>query len=315
MASVPSSPLVPGSPITVAGLEAAFEAFAAASDRLETAYGSLESEAAALRAALATTTAERDAARQTVRDSQLDVVLSRHQRLAALGEMAAMLAHQIRTPLSAALLYASNATNPVLAPARRDELLTSAIGSLHDLEQLVSDMLGFARGATASNAPVALAGLCAAVNRGAQALLRPGQELRIAVPSADAVVCGNRQALGSALLNIVTNGLQSAGAGATVELTARLIGTLAEIRVTDNGPGVPPALRERIFEPFYTSRTDGTGLGLAVVKSVVEAHGGTVHVEAASARSTRAKTTGGACFVLRLPLAAGVNPLKEPRVA
>lgn len=301
-------PTGPANPVDLACLEAAFEAFAGASDRLEAAYGQLEVEAAALREALATATAERDAARQTVRDGQLDIVLSRHQRLAALGEMAAMLAHQIRTPLSAALLYASNAANSSLTAERRNELLASAISCLHNLEQLVSDMLGFARGASASNAPMDLAGLCETVQRGAQALLKPGQEVRLAAPAGNVMVCGNRQALASALLNIVTNGLQAAGSGASIGISARVAGTNAEIRVTDNGPGIRPALRQRIFEPFYTSRPDGTGLGLAVVKSVIEGHGGSVEVEAGQPET-------GACFVLRLPLATGINRLKEHQVA
>ncbi|MEO8444043.1 MAG: HAMP domain-containing sensor histidine kinase [Gammaproteobacteria bacterium] len=293
-----------------AGLSEAFAAFATASGRLEAAYGTLESEVAALRNALSTTTAERDAAWQTVRDRQLDDVLSRHQRLAALGEMAATLAHQIRTPLSAALLYASNAGNPALATPRRDELLGRAIGCLHNLEQLVSDMLGFARGATASNAPLAVADIALAVSNAAQALVRAGQRLHVASPPASVVICGNREALVGAVLNLVTNGLQAGGSSAEVAVEIRLAAQMAEIRVTDNGPGVPPGLRSRIFEPFFTSRTDGTGLGLAVVKSVAEAHGGDIRVESAAG-----SPQGGACFVLRLPLAAGVGQLREHQAA
>ncbi len=287
----------------------AFTAFAAASDRLEAAYRTLEAEVAGLRDSLSTTIAERDAAWQTVRDRQLNDVLSRHTRLAALGEMAATLAHQIRTPLSSALLYASNASNPALATPRRDELLGRAIGCLHNLEQLVSDMLGFARGATASDAPVAVADIALAVSNSAQALVRPGQGLQVSPPPTRIVVCGNRAALVGAVLNLVTNGLQAAGPSARVHVETRLAGQMAEIRVTDNGPGVPPGLRQRIFEPFFTSRTDGTGLGLAVVKSVAEAHGGEIRVEGPDQTGT------GACFVLRLPLAAGVGQLREHQAA
>lgn len=285
----------------------AFAAFTYASGRLEAAYGSLESEVAALRDALATTTAERDAAWQAVRERQLDAVLTRHQRLAALGEMAATLAHQIRTPLSAALLYASNAANSGLEPARRDELLGRAIGCLHNLEQLISDMLGFARGAAASNAPVALTDIAQAVTNATPALLRDGQRLTVATPPAAAVVCGSREALVGAVLNLVTNALQAAGPNATVEVDSRLDGQMAEICVTDNGPGVPAALRQRIFEPFFTSRPDGTGLGLAVVRSVVEAHGGDVRLDGSDG--------SGARFVLRLPLAAGVGQIREHQAA
>ncbi|MEO8224962.1 MAG: HAMP domain-containing sensor histidine kinase [Gammaproteobacteria bacterium] len=295
-----------------AGLHEAFAAFATASDRLEAAYGALEAEVAALRVALTTTTAERDAAWQTVRNRQLDAVLSRHQRLAALGEMAATLAHQIRTPLSAALLYASNAANAALASPRRDELLGRAIGCLHDLEQLVRDMLGFARGATASNAPVAVADIALAVRNAAEALVRTGQRVRIAEPATGVVLCGNREALIGAVLNLVTNGLQAAGPTAEVVVEIQHTAQMAEIRVTDSGPGVPPGLRNRIFDPFFTSRPDGTGLGLAVVKSVALAHGGDVRVEAGAGHD---QASTGACFVLRLPLAAGVGPIREPQAA
>jgi len=290
-----------------AQLASAFAAFTYASGRLEAAYGSLESEVATLKDTLAATTAERDAAWQAVRERQLDAVLTRHQRLAALGEMAATLAHQIRTPLSSALLYASNAANAGLAPARRDELLGRAIGCLHNLEQLVSDMLGFARGAAASNAPVALADIAMAVTNATPALVREGQRLNVATPPAAAVVCGSREALVGAVLNLVTNALQAAGPNATVDVESRLDGQMAEIRVTDNGPGVPAALRQRIFEPFFTSRPDGTGLGLAVVRSVAEAHGGDIRLDSSDGT--------GARFVLRLPLAAGVGHIREHQAA
>ena len=302
-----TTPETPSEAPEDSGLKSAFLAFTTASDRLEVAYGSLESEVVALRQALAATTAERDAAWQAVREGQLDAVLRRHQRLAALGEMAATLAHQIRTPLSAALLYASNAANDNLAPARRDVLLGRAIGCLHSLEQLVSDMLGFARGAAASDAPVALADIAAALTRAAPALLRPGQHLNVATPPESAVVCGSREALVGAVLNLVTNGLQAAGSSAAVTVESRVAGQIAEIRVSDNGPGVPVALRQRIFEPFFTSRPEGTGLGLAVVRSVAEAHGGAVRLDSSAGP--------GACFVLSLPLAAGIQKQLEHQAA
>ncbi|MEO7385624.1 MAG: HAMP domain-containing sensor histidine kinase, partial [Gammaproteobacteria bacterium] len=301
----------PPGTVAEARLESAFAAFTDASGRLEAAYGSLESEVGALKTALATATAERDAARDTVRARDIDAVLTRHQRLAALGEMAATLAHQIRTPLSAALLYASNAANTGLAMARRDELLGRAIGCLHNLEQLISDMLGFARGAAASNSPVALGDIALAITNAAPALLRPGQQLDVAPAPEAAVVCGSREALVGAVLNLVTNALQAAGPSAMVCVDGRVDGQTAEIRVTDNGPGVPAALRHRIFEPFFTSRPDGTGLGLAVVRSVAEAHGGEIRLDGPDTTGSRS----GACFVLRLPLAAGVGQLSEHQAA
>ena len=287
-------------------LKTARQSFSSASERLETAYASLEAEVSSLKTALATATDERDSAlaqnaETGTRRRKVDTALSRHQRLAALGEMAATLAHQIRTPLSAALLYTSNAANAAIPQPRRDELLSRAIGCLNNLEQLVGDMLGFARGAVSSKLPVDLADLAVATENAAIALLRPGQRLEVQPAPADTVVCGNREALIGTLLNLITNGLQAAGSSAVVSLGFSVSGNTAELRVSDNGPGIPPGLHNQIFEPFFTSRSDGTGLGLAVVKSVARAHGGDVHVENTPPQ--------GASFVLRLPLSTALSQL------
>ncbi len=290
-------------------LKHALQSFSSASEHLETAYARLEAEVSSLKAALATTTNERDSAlaqsaEVSTRRGKVNTALSRHQRLAALGEMAATLAHQIRTPLSAALLYTSNAANPAIPQPRRDELLSRAIGCLNNLEQLVGDMLGFARGAVASKLPVELTDIAAATESAAVALLRPGQKLVVHPAPADAIVCGNREALVGTLLNLITNGLQAAGPSAVVSLSFNVSGSTAELRVSDNGPGVPPGLHNQIFEPFFTSRSDGTGLGLAVVKSVARAHGGDVHVEN--------NPSQGASFVMRLPLSTALSKLPAP---
>lgn len=225
---------------------------------------------------------------------KLEDVIARHRRLATLGEMAATLAHQIRTPLSAALLYASNAANRAIAGETRDAMLSRAIGCLNDLEKLVSDMLGFARGAAGSDGNFEPRDVIAAVRAASQAMVRPGQSLVFDDSPGGVRISGNREALSGALLNLVTNALQAAGPSAVVRLSVRQARDHVEFSVADNGPGVPARLRERIFDPFYTSRAEGTGLGLAVVRSVAEAHGGTVTVAD--------NTPRGARFTIWLPL-------------
>jgi signal transduction histidine kinase len=118
-------------------------------------------------------------------------------------------------------------------------------------------------------------------------------------------VRANAPSLVSAVLNLATNALQSAGAQLDLELLARHApGGRAQIVVSDNGPGVPARIRERIFEPFFTTRTRGNGIGLSIVKSVVEAHAGTVHL--ADPGSTGANGHGanghGATFIIDLPV-------------
>jgi two-component system, NtrC family, sensor histidine kinase HydH len=94
------------------------------------------------------------------------------------------------------------------------------------------------------------------------------------------------------VLNLATNALQAAAADLDLELLARRAGGRAEIVVSDNGPGVPAPIRERIFEPFFTTRARGNGIGLAIVKSVVESHAGTVQL---------AESSRGATFIIDLP--------------
>ena len=231
-------------------------------------------------------------------------LLDRHRRLAAMGEMAAALAHQIRTPLSAALLYTSNASRPELTAEHRSDLLDKATNCLTDLEQLISDMLQFARGASHVDSSFSVDDLLAAVELSLRPILRSDQSLEILPPESDVELNGNREALVGAVLNLANNALQSAGDHACVNVAVRIVGLSAEIRVTDNGPGISPDQVGKIFDPFYTSRSDGTGLGLAVVKSVAKACGGEVFLEE--------NDIPGATFVLRIPVSMAVVDKDQP---
>ncbi|WKZ13485.1 MAG: ATP-binding protein [Gammaproteobacteria bacterium] len=226
---------------------------------------------------------------------RIEDLLARHRRLATMGEMAAALAHQIRTPLAAALLYASNASRPELPTEQRDTLLGKAVGCMHDLERLIADMLAFARGATLAGQRFSLLELLADVDDSLRPLLGPEQALAVRRLALDVVLTGNREALAGTLVNLAMNALQAGGSSAQVTISARVAGLQVEIRVSDNGPGVPERLRERIFEPFFTSRTDGTGLGLPVARSVARAHHGDVLLVDGAAGQT--------VFALRLPVA------------
>ncbi|MFW2404652.1 MAG: sensor histidine kinase [Gammaproteobacteria bacterium] len=221
-------------------------------------------------------------------------ILARQKRLTAMGEMAAALAHQIRTPLAAAVLYTSNATLPGVPANHKDELLGKATHCLQTLEQLIGDMLHFARGATYTETGFGIGDLLESVENALLPLAHAGQRVRIGRPDSNARLTGNCEAVAGAILNLATNGLSHAGAEAQLSIETRIDNRDVEIRVSDNGPGVPPERRERIFEPFFTSRPDGTGLGLAVARSVAEAHHGSLHLDT--------DTPQGATFVLRLPL-------------
>lgn len=240
---------------------------------------------------------------------KVESLLERHRRLVSMGEMAAALAHQVRTPLSSALLYASNATRADLTDAYRMGLLDKSIVCLRDLEQLVSDMLSFARGDRYVDADFELEALLAALGTSVGPVLGEQQELVIAAPSRKLTMNGNREALAGALINLVRNALQAAGDKARVVVSADIDNTEVRISVSDNGPGVAAAEVEKIFEPFVSLRSDGTGLGLAVVRSVARAHNGDVRLAENSRK--------GATFVLSLPLRkdTGGNDLQARRAA
>jgi two-component system sensor histidine kinase FlrB len=232
-----------------------------------------------------------------VTESQLmQVFLTRQQRLLTLGELAAGLAHQIRTPLAAALLYASQMT----LPGRNTEDLVRCaertVGSLKQLDKLVNDMLAFAHGGAAREA-VSVSALLEQVAQWLRPALRHGVRLTIRTQAPDLMVRANAPSLVSAMLNLATNALQAATADLDLELLARRgADGRAQIVVSDNGPGVPAHIRERIFEPFFTTRARGNGIGLAIVKSVVEAHQGSV-----SLAESADGAPGGATFIIDLP--------------
>jgi two-component system, sensor histidine kinase FlrB len=222
----------------------------------------------------------------------MQVFLARQQRLLTLGELAAGLAHQIRTPLAAALLYASQMTLSERNPADLARCAEKTVGSLKQLDKLVNDMLAFAHGGTARE-PVSVSALLEQVAQWLRPALREGIRLTIRTQAPDLMVRANAPSLVSAVLNLATNALQAAAAPLNLELLARRTATgRAQIVVSDNGPGVPTKIRERIFEPFFTTRASGNGIGLSIVKSVVEAHGGSVCLTEAAC---------GATFVIELP--------------
>ena len=222
----------------------------------------------------------------------MQVLISRQQRLLTLGELAAGLAHQIRTPLAAALLYASQMTMPQRSPLDLARCAEKTTGSLKKLDRLVTDMLAFAHGG-AERELVSASALLEQVAQWVRPAMRGGITLTIRTEAPKLGVRANASSLISAVLNLATNALQAASGDLALELLARRGAPgRAEIVVSDNGPGIPPALRERIFEPYFTTRERGTGIGLAIVRSVVEAHGGTLRL---------AETAVGAAFVIELP--------------
>ncbi len=232
----------------------------------------------------------------TTEQRALEARLQRQSRLADMGEMAAQLAHQIRTPLATALLYGGQLGRADLSDAQRAQFAAQLVEGLKHTEKLVSDMLAFSRGGHFQPNPVSLRDLLAR----ALDTLRPRIQaqavaLRLEIdPERPDHTLGNADALSGVFCNILDNALNHTDAGARIGVSLDLSGEQAVLRIEDDGPGIPPDIRKQIFNPFFTTRERGTGLGLAVAQSVLLAHGGSIQSGESS--------LGGACFEIRLPL-------------
>lgn len=220
--------------------------------------------------------------------------LERHQRLSAMGEMAAGLAHQLRTPLATALLYTANLTKSNLPDADRIRFAEKSLARLRHLERLIQDMLLFVKGERISQENVNISSLLSEL----QQVIEPQmiqQKLTFAVEdrSNGASVSGSRKALTGALLNLLENAMQACQAGGSVTLGGAICKDNVELWVKDTGKGIDAETQSRLFEPFFTTRSEGTGLGLAIVRGVIQAHGGEVQVHSVIG--------SGSEFIIRLP--------------
>lgn len=239
---------------------------------------------------------------------QLQRKVAHLQRLSAMGEMAARLAHQIRTPLSSATLYLA----PLLKPETEQTTQLKFARRLHDslshMEQLVRNMLAFSRGDMNSTAPVSVNALIDELVQ--QFVAQPESEsLNVQVINLvnDGYIYGCQPALVSALNNLLNNARQACGETGKITIHADYAEEgqqqFIEISIEDNGAGIAEADYDKILQPFYTTRSSGTGLGLAVVQSVARAHKGMLWLDS--------EQGVGSTFCLRLPVYRPSNASQE----
>ncbi|PFG55641.1 two-component system sensor histidine kinase FlrB [Vibrio sp. ES.051] len=218
------------------------------------------------------------------------------QRMSSLGHMVASLAHQVRTPLSSAMLYASNLGAPNLPTATRERFQSKLMDRLHDLEKQVNDMLLFAKGG--DNKVIksfTIAQLVAEYQPMVETALKNNSiDYFLEVEEEQTELLGNANAIASALSNLVMNAVQMSGKESQIDIFFRPINGELRISVQDSGPGVPQELQAKIMEPFFTTRSQGTGLGLAVVQMVCRAHDGRLELIS--------EQGDGACFTMCIPL-------------
>ena len=220
--------------------------------------------------------------------------LERNQRLAAMGEMAASLAHQLRTPLATALLYSANLAKPDLAHDARARFAEKATEQLKRLERLIQDVLLFARGEHIGREVIPVQTLLADASLTLEPLCAERSVVfRREGDAGEAIIVGGRKALTGALLNLLENALQVCESGGEVCLGVSVMSRRVRISVRDTGAGIAPEHQARIFEPFFTTKGQGTGLGLAIALGVARAHGGGIEVSSTPGAGTE--------FVMELP--------------
>lgn len=233
--------------------------------------------------------------------------LSHLQRLSALGKMVATLAHQVRTPLSAALLYASNLASPKLSESAKIKFQQKLVDRLNELERQVNDMLLMAKGRQDELGElIALENVIANVMANCEPIVAKQNCTLSFTDTSCSLMLANANALSSAINNLVMNSLEAGASEIRIVATESAEQLLLE--VIDNGKGLDANMQQKVLEPFFTTKAQGTGLGLAVVQSVVRNHGGQIHLSCLPNR--------GCTVSLAFPRAksATVLPLEKPHV-
>jgi signal transduction histidine kinase len=249
---------------------------------------------------------------------QANEQIERSRRLAALGEMAAGIAHEVRNPLGSIRLYARMLTEDLKDREAERRLAEKIAAATRGLDAVVTDVLAFAREMRVRPEPAEAWGLveraleeCLAVDRD-EGMGKERSGVRVVREgSGDGpVVVGDPGLLHRALVNVIRNAVQAmrdAESAAECRLTLGVDRrTVTDVdgrarpyvvmTVRDAGPGIPPEVMGRMFNPFFTTRATGTGLGLAIVHRIVDAHGGRVRV-----RNVEAGEGRGAVVELLLP--------------
>jgi PAS domain S-box-containing protein len=221
-----------------------------------------------------------------------EAALRDQNALAQLGKMAAVVAHEVRNPLAGIRGALQVIGSRMPAGSGERAILEEVVARVDTLSEIVQDLLLFARPTRPVLAPVPVA----AIVHDTVGLFREDPsvaEVVVEVEPTDAVVMADGQQIKLVLLNLLMNGAQAMQGQGDITISTHVEGTFRDIRIADHGPGISPDVREHLFEPFFTTRHRGTGLGLVTARRLMEAHGGTVLLEC--------PPTGGTVATVRVP--------------
>jgi signal transduction histidine kinase len=215
------------------------------------------------------------------------------ERLASVGRLAAGVAHEINNPLGVILGYTRLLRKKAVGPLAED--LAVVEEEVLRCQEIVEGLLDFSRPVQAGTQPVDLRALCDdVVARLAEASSTPGVTVTVAGQGG---TTGTASKLRQVLFNLIKNAIEAAAPAGRVDIEVDETHEWSRVTVRDSGPGLDAEARERLFEPFFTNKPRGTGLGLAVSQAIARAHGGEIVADPPG--------QGGACFVLCLPRVRG----------
>ena len=219
----------------------------------------------------------------------------RISQLAAMGKMSAGIAHQLRTPLSTAILYASHLKDSKLSPDQQALFADRLQKQLMNLEKLAGNMLSFLRNQPQKTEPCPIDAL---VDEAVSTVHGPCQAQGIALQAklgaGAALVNVERQHLINAIVAILENAIQISSSGQAICVQTQIHDGGALVRIEDQGPGIAEDMMETLFQPFSTNRITGTGLGLSIANNAITSHGGLIQASNLP--------NGGARFDIQLPL-------------
>jgi signal transduction histidine kinase len=234
--------------------------------------------------------------------SQSEYLRSESERLATIGSLAASLAHEIRNPLNAMSLLLTRLKT--LSDERlRLSMVDDLFGEVRRLDGLVSSILDYARPVQLSKSSTNLKDLLSSVRDLFQSLGET-KGVSIKVTHVDDVFCDvDRDKLKQCLVNLVKNSLDAVQATGEIKLSAVVVDSeILQMTVDDNGSGIEMVVQKKLFNPFFTTKDSGTGLGLTAVQKIVIAHGGQIEIQSEPAKAREGLAPAGTRVVIKIPV-------------
>jgi signal transduction histidine kinase len=225
---------------------------------------------------------------------QLEGQLREQAALAKLGEMAAVIAHEVKNPLAGIRGAIQVFGGRMVQGGLDTQILTEIVTRIDALDGMMKDMLLFARPPKPNRTPVDLVTLV----RTTASLLGEDPALRdvdVEVAGTAPPVSADADMLRVVFQNLFINSAHAMQGKGRIRVAVEPVDMTCQVPFIDGGPGIPPDIRDKIFTPFFTTKTRGSGLGLPTVKRLIEAHNGQVAIDCPPA--------GGTTVIIRLPMA------------